>query len=324
MESRAYAALAIAFLVLLTGGAAYLFYWLQAAEPEDRIYLIDSPYEVGDLHAHSEVTYKGLVVGHVKSVAFHPRDPDKVRVRIGIQRGVPITKSMFAQLGTRGLTGTNYLALKKDPEASDAALETSSSEPARIPMRRGGMSSLMAAAGRIAERVERLTEGLNQLTGEENRERAQRLLTEAEEVLAGLEELERGLQPSVDALPGILSETRAAVEDSRRLLERAQGLVAKTDREVERVGEATGEAASSVNELSDTGRAVLDRAERGLLPELEVALQRLKRSASNLESLSRRLERQPQSILFGPVEPPPGPGEPGFTPRPDEPSGESP
>ena len=38
MESRAYAVLALVFLILMTGGAAYLFYWLQAAEPEDRIF----------------------------------------------------------------------------------------------------------------------------------------------------------------------------------------------------------------------------------------------------------------------------------------------
>ncbi len=310
MESRAYAMLALVFLVLMTGGAAYLFYWLQAAEPEDRIFLIDSQYNVGDLHAHSEITYKGLLIGHVKSVGFHPEDPDKVRVRLGIQRGVPVTESMYAELGTRGLTGTNYLALKKEPEANDVPLKTSKTTPAHIPLRPSGGQSLMAAAEEVTSQVKRLTRGLNQLAGEDNQRRVKRLLTQAERSLAHFEALERSLQPSVKALPQVLEEAQGVLGDSQHLLQRTRHLMATTEAQVKQAGQA----ASAIADLGGQGNRILRQSQRILLPDLEVTLGHLKRAAANLETLSRRLERRPQSIWLGPVKPPPGPGEPGFNP----------
>ncbi len=311
MENRAHAFLAVTFVLLFLAGGSYLVYWMESAKSEDRIYHLISEYEVSGLHAQSEVTYKGLLVGHVKAVEFHPDDPDKVLVRIGVQPKVPITQSMYAELGSHGITGKSYVALAKDPNATDEPLPTSPESPARIRMRRSTTQELMSSATDIADRIETLTRQLIQLVKDGNRERVHRILVGLEHVVDRFEQLEGNLQPSVRALPGLLEEAEATLGDSRRVLKDARRLVATAEEQTVKAGEA----ATAVRELSQASEGLVRKARYRLAPSLDLVAERLGRTAQSLRSLSERLEAQPQSILFGPSPGPPGPGEPGFEKR---------
>jgi len=308
MENRAHALVAILFLALLAGGGTYLFFWMKGPEVEDRIYRAVTRHSVGSLRAESEVTYKGLVVGHVKAVRFHPEEPDKVIIRLGIRAGVPVTESTYAQIGSRGLTGGTYLALKKDPAGSDRPLATSSESPARLDLREGPFTGLMGNAREIAEQVNTLSQQLNQLTGKENRKRVAALLSRAVTVLDRLDALTTTLQPSAERLDALLAETEQTVGEGREAFSRIRELASGAREEVARVGEA----ARSLRRLGDSGQEALQAGRHRLLPRLDTLAERFDRIARNLEQLSAILREQPQAVLYGTPPQTPGPGEQGF------------
>ncbi|MFA9462078.1 MlaD family protein [Thiohalorhabdus sp. Cl-TMA] len=308
MENRAYAVAAVAFIAVLLAAGAFVYYWLTVPPAENRIYRVVSPYEVGQLRGSSEVAYKGLVVGHVKSVGFHPEDPDKVLVRIGIQPGVPITESMYAQVMTQGLTGSSYLALKKKPGSSDKPLRTSRRDPARIPMHKGLLQQVMGSAEEITSQVETLTSRLNQLVARDNRKQVNRILGSTVRATARMQTVMKRLQPTINVLHEVLRSSDRTVSEARRTLQRMQRLADTTAKQARKAGQA----ATDLQDFAESGEQVLQEGDRQLLPDLEDLAEQLQRTAQSLETLSQQLESQPSSLLYGPAPRPPGPGEPGF------------
>ncbi|MEF8793275.1 MlaD family protein [Thiohalorhabdus sp.] len=308
MENRAHALLAVFFLVLLGVGGAYLYYWMKAPQAENRIYHVVTDHSVGSLRAESEVTYKGLVVGHVKAVRLHPENPDKVRLRLGLRRGIPVTEGTYTQIQTRGLTGATYLALKKDPEANGEPLPASPKDPARLAMRPGPFQDLMDSAQAIAGQIQQLSRQLTSLTGEGNRERIGRVLTQAEDALDRWEGVASAVRPGAARLDSLMAETEDTARQGRQAFARIAELAKSAQTEIEQVGEA----AQALKGLGRSGEETLRQGRRRLMPRLDALAQRFDRIARNLAELSQVLRVQPQSAIFGPSGGPTGPGEEGF------------
>ncbi|MFP4560362.1 MAG: MlaD family protein [Thiohalorhabdus sp.] len=308
MENRAHALAAILFLLLLGLGGAYLYAWMRGPEPEDRIYRVVTTQSVGSLRAHSEVTYKGLVAGHVRAVELHPEDPDRVVIELGVREGVPVTESTYAEIATRGITGASHLALEKDPEDGDRPLATSPDSPGRIPLREGTYATLLGNAREVAEQMTTLTRRLNRLVDEGNRERVAGVLDGAVRVLDRVEALSTALRPGAERVEGVLAETDRAVRDGRHTLARIRELAGSAREEVGRVGTA----ARSWQRLGEAGREAVAEGEQRLLPRVDALAGRFDRIAASLEELSALLREQPQAVIYGPPAAPPGPGEEGF------------
>ncbi|HKJ87413.1 MAG TPA: MlaD family protein [Gammaproteobacteria bacterium] len=308
MENRAHAYLVIAFLVLVAGGGFYLYYWLTMPPKENRIYRVVSTYGVGNLRAHSEVHYKGLVVGHVRSVRFSPKDPDKVIIRIGIQPRAPITRSMYAEVRTEGLTGGTYLSLNKKPSSSDKPLPTTPSRPASIPMRQSPIQDALGSAGKISQQLVTLTKRLNRLAAKDNRQRIGKVLERTAGTADRMEKVLALLEPSLKKLPELLASGASAVKDTRSTLKRLRALADTTGDQARKVGKA----AEAVRGLAGSGKELAQNAGKRLFPNMEELADRLEETARSLRTLSEQLETQPSSLIYGPAPRPPGPGEPGF------------
>ncbi|MFB6261203.1 MAG: MlaD family protein, partial [Thiohalorhabdaceae bacterium] len=308
MENRAHALLAIVFLVLLGAGGGYLYYWMKAPQTENRIYHVVTEHSVGSLRAESEVTYKGLVVGHVKAVRLHPEDPDKVHLRLGLRPRVAITENTYVQLRTRGLTGATYLALKKDPEGSVDPLPTSPEDPARLTMRPGPFQGLMDSAQTIASQIRQLSGQLTSLTGPGNQERIARVLGRTEDLLERWEGVATAVRPGAARLDSVMAETEDTARQGRQAFARIAELARSAQSEIAQVGKA----ARAFQDLSRSGEETLRESRRRLLPRLDTLAERFDRIARNLEQLSDVLREQPQSVIYGPPGSPAGPGEEGF------------
>ena len=301
MEDRTHALIAIVFLALLSTAAALVGYWLEARPAEREIYQIVTPYSVSGLSAEASVDYKGVKVGTVQRVGLDPERPGYVRIRIAVVKEAPITQSTYAELATEGFTGTGYIALD-DEGGSSQPLATSSEHPAEIPMRRAFLQSLEHSGRRILARTDQIEKSLNALLDEKNRDRVASLLDRLDEASQELVSLQQALMPTVRELPRLAAQTRDTVAESQKLV--AQLRV--DARAIQRLG-------PSANVLS---QQLTDET----LPRLDVLIRQLDRTASDVDELSRTLERRPQSLLLGAPSPPPGPGEPGFEPPRVEPA----
>lgn len=290
MEDRSHALLAIAFLVALGGGAAALVLWIQAGSEEEKVYEVMSPYSVSGLSPQSPVQYKGVRVGTVRKVELGRAGDTGVRIRFTVIAKTPVTRSTYAQVSTRGLTGMSYLSLNDSGEAAEP-LESSEEQPARIPMRRGWMQRLQHRAQALLEDADTVAKRLAKVLDEENRERVAATLERIDEAAARLVAMEEAAMPAVERLPEITAEAERALTQSRRM--------------VQRVSSETRSLARSAN-----GMAQQVSAET--LPRLDALIRSASRTVEQIDALARELEQSPQSILFGAPPPEAGPGEPGF------------
>src|SRR5699024_10111507 len=133
------------FLIVFSVGAVLIFYWLSSGPGEPRLYRIVTHQSVAGLSPQSSVRFKGLLVGHVDSIRFDPRDRSRVIVDFRVQRDTYITESTYAVLAMKGLMGGKVLKLKLG-DGSSQPLHTSAAQPTHIPLREGTIAQLKDSA----------------------------------------------------------------------------------------------------------------------------------------------------------------------------------
>lgn len=308
MENKSHAVIAVSFLLVFLSCVALVFMWLHRGPPENRHYVIMSAYSVSGLQKESPVKYKGIRVGSVKDIRFDPREPDKVLVDISVYPHAYITHATYAVLATRGITGVSYISLSNTPGQSRTPLETSAKHPARIPMQRSLLQSLLASGGGDLNRISGIIDNLGKLLSDDNRRRFTATLRHLDKASRRLSDMTQRLAPAVQALPEVVADTRDLVDEGHHAMRDVDRLV-QTARAPVR---DAGAAARSVSKLSAATHQLARKVREQTLPRLDATLLRMNRTLMQIEALSRELQSKPQSLIFGTAKRTPGPGEQGF------------
>lgn len=310
MEDKSHAVIAVTFLIVFILGAVAIFMWLHRGPSEDRYYDIVSSYTVGGLQPEAPVDFKGLRVGNVKRIFFDPHNPDKVIVRIAVFKNAYVTHATYAKLGSKGITGLSYIILANRSGPSKTPLTTNAQHPARIPMRRGLLSSLEHTGTATLDRINSIAGRVDSLLNAHNRQHVTEILKQLDQATRQLTVLERQLAPAVKTMPQLSAQTGKLLHSSRQLALTMQRLARHANGPVKNLGDT----ARSVTQLSQTSTKLVDRVNNSLLPRMNTLLQRMNQTIVRIDQLTRQLNAQPQSLVFGKSSRPPGPGEPGFHP----------
>ncbi len=326
MQSRpAYAAVGL-FVVLLSGAiiAAVAWFGLGDPKPASTPYLTYITDSVAGLRENSTVRYRGVDVGRVGAIDLAPADPGRVRLRLDIDREIPILTDTVARVSTQGLTGLSYIELTS--EGAGEPLQAREGEP--YPVIRSVptlMGRLDTAGGELLARVDGATRELAEaaqrigaLFDEANR-------TAVSDTLADLRRLAATLGARADTLGH-------GLDGAARAGERLPGLVATAERTLvglDRHAGALADAARAIERLADTLRVEGERlgdgierttslTERELVrfasetqPALARTLRELEDAAGALRRLGEALERDPSLLLYGHRDRRLGPGEGG-------------
>lgn len=304
MQNRSHAIIAVSFLIVFAAAAALLFMWLAGGPAEPRIYRIVTTQAVGGIHPQSAVLFKGLTVGHVKRVRFDKQDRRKVVIRIGLRPHTYVTHATYAVLAFKGITGGKQIKLKLAQGASQKPLKTNSDHPAQIPLRKSLLNKLADRAQKDEKKVGRVINNVNKLVSKKNRRHLSNAFAQIDVATRRLDHLERSLTPAVQAVPGLLKTTRQAAAQVGQLAQTAQAPVRQA-----------GPTEKSIRGFSHAGASAARKLDSATLPAVDQLARNLNRTADQLQQLSRELKRKPQSVVFGPPKPKPGPGEPGFKKR---------
>src|SRR5262245_17564459 len=102
MENRAYAFAAGLFTLLLGAGVVLAAGWLSGKAETHDTYLLESRYPVTGLTIQAPVRFRGVDVGKVETIDFGPTGSRTILVRVAVRTDTPLTRGVYAQLGTQG------------------------------------------------------------------------------------------------------------------------------------------------------------------------------------------------------------------------------
>lgn len=292
MGRESYALLTGLFVVVLTTALVVIAVWLGGYGKESDVYLVTTQRAVSGLKPESTVYFRGVEAGKVAGMGFDPQDSRTIWVRIELQKGLPITTATQARLRVQPLTGLAQIELDNNNGRGEP-LTTDQAHPAVIPMRPSLLDDLTNTGQDLLDSVGQLMANLNGLLGEENRGRTQRILVNLEEATARLTQMEGRLDKALEPLPALGADARRSLAKLDRLGTDLQG------------------AAQGLRGFTEQAQGMV-AAGRGAVPRLNGLLDELHAASVHIKRLAGQLEREPQSLLMGPAQTPPGPGEPGY------------
>lgn len=295
MENRSHALIAGLFVIVLSMAVAITAKWLSGETADHAHYILMSEGSVSGLNPEAAVRFRGVKVGKVENIGFDPENSRFIQIRIGVDRNVPLTKGVFAQLGYQGVTGLAYVQLDDDGNQPEL-LQTNEVDLAHIPMRASTLENIVYSGQNLLNSVNETVKKMNLLLNEQNQERFSHILENMEGASSSFGSFTDQLQPNLKSLPELTSETSS-------LLKNANQLVNNINQIVEKVGQRGGivdNLSQSVEDLADT------------IPKFHNAIDRIVQDTRTVNRILLQLEEQPRSLIFGRSPPPPGPGEDGF------------
>ncbi len=251
MENRAHALTAGLFTLVLGAALAAVAMWFSKDDMKLIPYVMTTSSSVTGLKAEAPVRYRGVDVGKVEDIAIDAANNGRVRIRIGIREGTPITESTYAQLGYQGITGLAYVLLGDDGKSTEA-LHSDSKQIAVIRMKPSLMDDGESLLGSIVE----ITDKVNQLLAEENQARVRRTLAGLEELTQRASAATQKLAPSLEAMPGLITEAKGMAADARASLKKTNALIDDVSKETRTLGRV-------VNTLGDNPQSLVFGAPPG-------------------------------------------------------------
>ena len=295
MENRSHALIAGLFVILMSAAVAITAIWLSGETADHSHYILMSEGSVSGLNPEAVVRFRGVKVGKVEDIGFDPENSRFIQIRIGVDRNVPLSKGVFAQLGYQGVTGLAYVQLDDDGNQPEL-LQTNEVDLAQIPMRASTLENIVYSGQDLLNSVNETVKKMNILLNEQNQERFSHILENMEGASSSFGSFTDQLQPNLKSLPELTSETSSLLKNANQLVNNINQIVVKVGQR----GGIVDNLSQSVEDLADT------------IPKFHNAIDRIVQDTRTVNRILLQLEEQPRSLIFGRTPPPPGPGEDGF------------
>jgi phospholipid/cholesterol/gamma-HCH transport system substrate-binding protein len=304
MENRSHALSAGLFLVLLCIGLVLAALRLTGNTADHVHYVIESRLPVSGLQQSAPVRMRGVDVGKVGAIRFSRDDPHLILIEIAVDPSTPINRGTYAKLGFLGITGLSYIQLDDDGKQPEK-LAPNANEAVRIAMR----PSLLDVAGNdgqaLLQDAAQAAKRVNTLLSDENVSELSATISNAKAASANIARLADDLQPTVKALTALTAR-------ADNTLQRIDPLLGNLTNLADEVRMRAGVADQIGRSADDMGHA--SQAIDAALPRLIGVFDEVTHSVRTMNRVLAGIEQRPQSVLFGPAPPLPGPGEAGFVP----------
>ena len=316
MENKAQALAAGAFVLAVS---ALLAVWLLLDTSQRDMYEMSTSETVSGLQPQAVVRFRGVPVGKVELIGFDNKVKGNVLIRISIDRGAPVTKSVFATVASQGVTGLGFIQLD-DSGGSSERLVPNDDDPPRIPLKPGGLDKLLKQSEVIFDQVEQASIKLNKMLAEDNQKRLIVALDSMGQAAINVSSLSATLTSILNAqlgpdkvnIPRLVKNLDTAVVSLQDTSTKAGAAIAEVGITAKRLNEKGG----PLDKLSEGGTALAAGVETfsaATLPKLGAVADETASTMRQLRRTVSSVEDNPQSLIFGNGPPQPGPGEPGFS-----------
>jgi phospholipid/cholesterol/gamma-HCH transport system substrate-binding protein len=265
METRSNHILVGSVVLALLAAVLIFIVWIsQAGGKQDKHYDIFFSQAVDGLANGSAVTFSGVPVGQVESIALQPQTPELVRVRIAVHRDTPVIVGTTASVNGVGFTGVSQIQLAppdRTRQQSGHAEITCPQDPSPrcpygvpvIPTKAGGLAAVLNSAPELLNKVTTLTTRLTDLLSDKNQ-------NSIAAILVNMKTISKNLADRSDEIAATMADARIAIRQA-------------------------GDAADKFGKLADTSNEVLAHDARPMIADLRRTIQSAQTSMDNLDKV---------------------------------------
>jgi phospholipid/cholesterol/gamma-HCH transport system substrate-binding protein len=327
MENKAHAMAAGIFVLVVSALLIALAVWLGRESGSSHTYELSTSDTVTGLQPQAPVRYKGVAVGKVTFIGFDPDVAGNIVIRLTVDDTTPLSPSTFATLSYQGITGLAFVQLDDSGETAQPLPAGASGVP-RLPLKNSRLGELTDQAPELLAKVQQALDSVNKMLGEQNQKKVgavldntavatERIAAVAQNVNQLVVQLDSTLRQRVDPalaqVPGMAQELTRSLQAVRTAADDVARMSTNIDKTADRLNQKDG----PLDRLAE-GTAALSRVAEtfgaATLPRVNRVSEDASRAARQLSRTVNGINDNPQSLIFGSGNVPPGPGEAGFAP----------
>ncbi|MNT40017.1 hypothetical protein D3C72_1763080 [compost metagenome] len=169
---------------------------------------------------------------------------------------------------------------------------------------------------RILDQAEQITNKVNNLLSPDNQAAMLGAFTEVGKAAKAFGAIPQQLEPTLTQLPQLTEQTRQTLTAVSTASKNVSDLTAtwkKLGNDIQAPGGVLDKVNGTVDRVGSSVETVANGVSLEVLPQVIELSGEARSSMRALKTTMSTLNEQPQSILFGAPDIPPGPGEPGFS-----------
>jgi phospholipid/cholesterol/gamma-HCH transport system substrate-binding protein len=272
---------------VIIGGFLFVF-WFKGTSGQiaQKTYQVHFEGSVSGLSNGNSVLFDGLKVGEVIELGLMPNDPSHVFARIKVDARAPVKTDTAAQLETGGLTGYASIALQGG--SADAPLLPENGVIVASPSQ---VQQLIKTAQEVAAKASVFLDHANSLV-EDNAPAIKASTANIQTLTGALADSSGTFRKAIDSVDP--AKIHSIIDNADQAMAKVNALLGK------------GEGKAMIVDISEAARSIKKLAENltrftitGLKQYEGLAVDG-RRTLQDVDHAVRTLERDPQSVLFGP------------------------
>ncbi|MGN6358611.1 MAG: MlaD family protein [Novosphingobium sp.] len=289
-------------LILLAALAAFIIWLARIGEGSQNEYDIFFKQSVDGLAKGTGVSYAGVPAGQIKDIELWTKDPSFVRVRVTIDRKIPILQGTVATI-QGSFTGVSNIQLNGGVRGAPPIKEPGPNGVPVIPTKAGGLGALLNNAPLLLERLTTLTERLTLLLSDQNQASISNILANTDRLTSNLADASPKVQRTLDELQITLRQASATLATFEKVGNSANTLLGEDGQSLAAEMRRTLRSAQgAVNELKGTlsdARPAAKQLSDTTLPAAEAALRDLRAATRSLRNVVEKVDDQGAGSLLG-------------------------
>lgn len=289
-------------LILLAGLAAFIVWLAGFGEGSRNEYDIFFKQSVDGLAKGTAVSYAGVPAGQIKDIELWTKDPSFVRVRVTIDRKIPILQGTVATI-QGSFTGVSNVQLNGGVRGAPPITEPGPNGVPVIPTKAGGLGALLNNAPLLLERLTTLTERLTLLLSDQNQASISNILANTDRMTSNLADASPKVNRTLDELQITLRQASATLATFEKvgnsantlLGEDGQSLAAELRRTLRSAQGAVDELKGTLSDARPAAKQLSDTT----LPAAEAALRDLRSATRSLRNVVEKVDDQGAGSLLG-------------------------
>ena len=303
METRAnHIWVGVVTLFLLAGLAALTIWIARLGQRDQMEYDIFFKQSVEGVTKGSTITFSGVPAGLVEDIQLWEKDPEFVRVRIKIDKDIPILQGTTASL-QGSFTGVTTILLDGAVKNAPAITEPGPEGAPVIPTKRGGLGALLSSAPLLIERLASLSERLSLVLSDKNQRSFENILVNSDKLTGSLAVAAPQVKQTLAELQTAIKQATVTLASIDKLSNSANALVGDEGnglaKEFRVTLQAAQAAAKSLQDTFEQAQPTVRQINERSLPALEATLRDVEATSRSLRAVTEQINDRGITSVVG-------------------------